>query len=345
MLKAFGRSRERTALIADLADGHRRETMGVLRIAFLSALALELAATISVAVVAVAVGLRVLEGVLDLEPALTVLVLAPEAYVPLRRVAGEFHSAAEGVEAAGRIFEMSPDPASDPAESPPGASAPIGRPPRITLEGLEVHRRGSAALRGLSIDIEAGSWLALTGPSGSGKSTLLAAVLGLAPLHRGRIVVDGEDVGEDLGRWRGRIGWVPQDPHLFPGSIAANVRFGLPGADDDDIETALRLAACDFVFALPEGAATEIGERGSLLSAGERGRVALARALVRRPDVLILDEPTAHLDALTEAAVLDAVARLRPAVTIIVAAHRPEAARRADRIVALGDPARGEECR
>jgi thiol reductant ABC exporter CydD subunit len=335
-LKVYGRSREQVAAFASLSDRHRRETMGTLRIAFLSAFVLELAATISVAVVAVAVGLRVLDGGLGLEAGLTVLILAPEAYLPPRRLAAEFHAAAEGVEAAAEILDGLEAPA---GERPPrGTASPPARPVPIAVEGLTVAYPGRAgpALDRVSLDVRDGEYLAVAGPSGSGKSTLLAVLLGLVPITGGRILVAGTDLTSlDLTAWRRRAAWLPQQPRLFHGTVADNVRFGAPGAGDDEVRRALAAAAAGFVDDLPDGIATFVGEGGARLSAGERSRIALARALLRRAPLLLLDEPTAHLDPLTELAVLDSLDRWRGSATIVLVGHRPVAAARADRVLWL----------
>jgi len=334
-LKVFGRSREHLAVFTELADRHRRETMGTLRLAFVSALALELVATISVAVVAVAVGLRVLGGGLELEAALAVLILAPEAYLPLRRVAAGFHSAAEGVEAASRLLDDIEARATSPA--PSGTAVPSAPVP-IVLDTVSVSFAGrdTPALDGVSLRVEPGEYLAVAGPTGSGKSTMLGLILGLVARDRGGIEIDGvaiEDI--DLPALRRSMAWVPQDPHLFAGSIADNVRFGRPEADEHEVRTALERAAAGFVRDLPAGIHTAVGELGARFSAGERTRIALARALVRRAPLLLLDEITAHLDPLTELTILDALDDLRHGCTIVAVAHRPALAARADRVLHL----------
>jgi len=299
-----------------------------------------------VAVVAVAVGLRVLDGGLGLEAALTVLILAPEAYLPPRRLAAEFHAAAEGVEAASEVLDGLEAPG---RELPTRGVAPApGRPVPIAVEGLTVAYPGRArpALDRVSLRIQDGEYLAVAGPSGSGKTTLLAVLLGLVPASAGRVRVAGTDLASlDLAEWRRLVAWLPQEPRLFHGTIADNVRFGGPGAADDEVRRALADAAADFVEDLPEGIATFVGEGGARLSAGERSRIALARALLRRAPLLLLDEPTAHLDPLTELAVLDSLDRLRGSATIVLAGHRTAAAARADRVLWLEDgrsPAAGE---
>jgi len=334
-LKVFGRSQEAVSRFGRLAEAHRIETMATLRIAFLSALTLELAATISIAVVAVAVGLRVLGAGLELQPAITVLILAPEAYLPLRRLAAEFHSAAEGVEAAGRILDEIETKTTEPSR---GTRVPPDRPSITLLDATVGYGdRADPVLDGFSLEIAANDYLAVAGPSGSGKSTLLDVILGFVGPETGRVAVDGVPLNEfDHSLWLKRIAWFPQSPHLFAGTIADNVRFGLPGASDDLVEGALRDAGAGFIGDLADGTATTIGERGAGLSAGQRSRVALARALIRQAPILLLDEPTAHLDPITELAVLDTLDGLRDRCTIVVATHRTAVATRADRVVHLG---------
>jgi thiol reductant ABC exporter CydD subunit len=333
-LKVFGRSREAVDRFTGLAEKHRSETMGTLRVAFLSALALELAATISVAVVAVAVGLRVLDGGLELEPALAVLILAPEAYLPLRRLAAEFHAASEGVAAAAQVLDEIE--AVPPA--PTGNESVPETPGAIRLDGVTVTLPGrtAPALDRLTLEITPGEYLALAGPSGSGKSTALAVLLGFTLPSDGRVTVGGTPLADlDAEQWLARIAWLPQSPRLFAGTIADNVRFGRPEADDAAVRAALEAASAGFVFDLPAGPDTPIGEDGARLSAGERSRLALARALVRAAPLLLLDEPTAHLDPITEMAVLDTLDALRGRCTIVLAVHREHVIARADRVVRL----------
>ena len=275
-----------------------------------------------------------LDGGLGLQAGLTVLILAPEAYLPPRRLAAEFHSAAEGVAAAGVILdslEAAPRPARGTAPAP-------AHPFPVEARGLTVAYPGRPvpALDGLSLRLEEGEYLALSGPSGAGKSTLLAVLLGLAPITAGEVLVAGQSLaGLDPASWRRLIAWVPQQPRLFHGTLADNVRFGAPRADDAAVARALEEAAAGFVADLPLGLDTPLGEAGARLSAGEQARVALARALVRRAPLLLLDEPTAHLDPLTEMAVLDSLDRLRGSCTIVVVAHREAVAARAGRVLRL----------
>ncbi|MCB5912225.1 thiol reductant ABC exporter subunit CydD, partial [Streptomyces pinistramenti] len=259
-LKVFGRAKAQAASIRAITGAYRRATLRTLRIAFLSSFALELLATLSVALVAVGIGMRLVNGQLDLYTGLMVLVLAPEAYLPLRQVGAQYHAAAEGLSAAEEIFAV--------LETPLRASgtAPVPAGTALTVEGLTVRHPGRSAdsLPATSFEVRAGETVALVGPSGAGKSTLLSVVLGFTEPSAGRVLVDGQDLAslspED---WRSRIAWVPQRPHLFAGTIAENVRLARPDADDAALRGALRDAgALDFVDALPDGAATRLGAVG-----------------------------------------------------------------------------------
>jgi thiol reductant ABC exporter CydD subunit len=335
-LKIFGRSRAQLHTIRSVADDYRRRTMAALRVSFLSSLVLELLASVSVALVAVAIGLRLLAGHLSLQTSLFVLVLAPEAYLPLRQLGAEYHASAEGLSAAQQVFDVLDRPAPrrgwrmdvpDPAWHPI-----VVQSVRFTYPG-----RDDPAVDGAGFEVYPGELLALTGPSGCGKSTLLAMLLGFVQPDEGAVVVGDMDLATaDPDAWRRRIAWVPQRPHLFAGTIAANVLLGLPGAAPAEVREALAAAGlADLVAALPDGVDTLLGERGAGLSAGERQRIALARAFLRKPRLLLLDEPTANLDGRTEAAVLDAVGRLACGRTVVMVAHRPALLALADRVVDL----------
>ncbi|MEW2359500.1 thiol reductant ABC exporter subunit CydD [Spirillospora sp. NPDC029432] len=336
-LRAFGRTAHQSRVVRELAGEHRRATVAALRVAFLSALVLELVCALSVALVAVPVGLRLLDGRLALATGLLVLVLTPEVYLPLRALGARFHASAEGVAAAERAFAVI-----DAAPSPtPGAAAPVpgGGAPEIVLEDVTVRYPGARhpALAGVSLRIAAGERVAVTGPSGAGKSTLLLVLAGLCPVESGRVLVDGVDLsGLDPAAWRARLGWVPQRPHLFAASVADNIRLGDPAATMDRVREAARAAqAEEFVTALPGGYGTVLGERGAGLSAGQRQRLAIARAYLTGAPVMLLDEPTARLDLRSERLLVDAAARLLEGRTALVVAHRPALLGLADRVVRL----------
>ncbi|MFI0712604.1 thiol reductant ABC exporter subunit CydD [Streptomyces inhibens] len=335
-LKVFGRAKAQAAAIRTITSEYRRATLRTLRIAFLSSFALELLATISVALVAVGIGMRLVHGELDLYTGLMVLVLAPEAYLPLRQVGAQYHAAAEGLAAAEEIFAVLETPLPVPGTAP----APEGT--ALAVEGLVVRHPGRTAdsLPATSFDVRPGETVALVGPSGAGKSTLLSVLLGFTAPARGRALVDGQDIASlSPESWRQRIAWVPQHPHLFAGSIAENVRLARPDADDAAVRTALADAgALDFIDALPDGMATRIGESGAGLSAGQRQRLALARAFLADRPILLLDEPTANLDGETEEAIVAAVRRLAVGRTVLLVVHRPALLAVADRVVRLPDP-------
>jgi ATP-binding cassette, subfamily C, bacterial CydCD len=336
-LKVFGRAKAQAAAIREITERYRRTALSTLRITFLSSLILELVATISVALVAVAIGLRLLSGSLDLRSALFVLVLAPEAYLPLRQLGANYHASAEGMAAAEQLFAVLEAPA-----APRGSRTDVPDPAvaDLVVQGLRVAYPGRSepALDDVSLTVQAGEVLALAGPSGCGKSTLLGVLLGLVAPERGSVRVGDVELAElHPDAWRARLAWVPQRPHLFAASIADNVRLGRAGASTDEVRAAIAAAGlADAVAGLPKGLDTMLGERGVGLSAGERQRVALARAFLRDAPLLLLDEPTANLDGRTEDEVLQAVRRLARGRTVVLVAHRPALLALADRVVALG---------
>ncbi|MGA4849961.1 thiol reductant ABC exporter subunit CydD [Streptomyces sp. G5(2025)] len=337
-LKVFGRAKAQADSIRRITGEYRQATMRTLRIAFLSSFALELLATISVALVAVTIGMRLVHGEMDLYVGLVILVLAPEAYLPLRQVGAQYHAAAEGLAAAEEIFEVleTPVPTAGAGAAPSGA---------LSVEGVTVRYPGRAsdAVSGAAFEVSPGETVALVGPSGAGKSSLLNVVLGFVRPTEGRVRVGGVDLADvSPERWRERIAWVPQRPHLFAGTIAENVRLARPDASEAQVREALRDAgALEFVDALPAGAEAPLGEDGAGLSAGQRQRLALARAFLADRPVVLLDEPTAALDGGTEAEVVEAVRRLAVGRTVLLVVHRPALLAVADRVVRL-EAARGE---
>ncbi|MFE9661633.1 thiol reductant ABC exporter subunit CydD [Streptomyces sp. NPDC005955] len=338
-LKVFGRAKAQAESIRTITGDYRLATMRTLRIAFLSSFALELLATLSVALVAVTIGMRLVHGGLDLYTGLVILILAPEAYLPVRQVGAQYHAAAEGLAAAEEVFEVLE------TEVP---TAGTGAVP-VASEGLELRfdavtvrhpERSVDAVSRVSFAVSPGETVALVGPSGAGKSTLVAAALGFVRPRDGRVLVGGADLaGIDRDSWHRQVAWVPQRPHLFAGSLAENVRLARPEADDTALRAALRDAgALEFVDALPAGVDTPLGEDGAGLSAGQRQRLALARAFLADRPVLLLDEPTAALDGETEAGIVDAVRRLSVGRTVLLVVHRPALLAVADRVVTLSLP-------
>ncbi|WP_093655529.1 thiol reductant ABC exporter subunit CydD [Streptomyces wuyuanensis] len=339
-LKVFGRAKAQAEAIRKITSEYRRATVKTLRIAFLSSFALELLSTLSVALVAVGIGMRLVHGDLDLYTGLVVLILAPEAYLPLRQVGAQYHAAAEGLSAAEEIFRV----LETPVRAGGTASVPAARGVRLELDSVTVRHegRGVPSLEAASLTVEAGETVALVGPSGVGKSTLLDAVLGFVAPDEGTVRVGAPGrkpvdlTSLDRADWHRHIAWVPQRPYLFAGTIAENVRIARHGADDAEVLAALREAdAQDFVAALPQGVETVLGEDGAGLSAGQRQRIALARAFLADRPLLLLDEPTAALDGETEAGVVDAVRRLARGRTVLLVVHRPALLSVADRVVEL----------
>jgi ATP-binding cassette subfamily C protein CydCD len=337
-LRAFNRAAAEAASLESAGERYRSETMGTLRIAFLSALVLELLAMLGTAMVAVVVGTRLAQGDgISFEHAIGVLILAPELYLPLRQLGAQFHSAADGLAATGPIFdalELAPAVARD------DASLPIPNLMRSTIRfegvGYSYNARPERVLDGLDLELRPGECVALLGPSGSGKSTVASLLLRFADPASGRVAVGDHDLRDlDLAAWRRTLAWLPQRPHLFAATIAENIALADPGADRDRILRAARAAGAGFVESLPEGFETRTGEGGAQLSAGEARRIGLARALLREAPLLVLDEPTAHLDADTAASVTEAIVRASANRTTLLITHDEALARRADRVVFL----------
>jgi len=352
-LKVLGQSQARAEKIDAVGEQYRLATLAVLRVTFLSALVLELAATLSTAVIAVQIGLRLLYGRLGFADALFVLVIAPEFYMPLRQLGARFHAGMAGVAAARRIFALlDAPPAAAPPSQPAGRSRVQPSPAALSFETLAfeaVHFAypggGQDALRGLSLSIGAGQQAALVGASGAGKSTVAYLLLRFGEPQGGRILVDGRPLAElPVEVWRQSIAWVPQRPFLFHDSLAANIRLGRPGASQAEVRAAARLAELDeWIETLPAGYETPVGEQGARLSGGQAQRLALARAFLRDAPFLILDEPTAHLDVAQEALIAAATQRLRQGRTTLTIAHRLSTVQHMEQIFVL-EAGRVVEC-
>jgi ATP-binding cassette, subfamily C, bacterial CydD len=335
-LRAFNRGVAQAARIEVVSDEYRRATMGTLRLAFLSGAVLELAATLGVALIAVTVGVRLDHSSIGFQAALTVLILAPELYLPLRNFAAQYHASADGLAVTDRLLGLIEQPSaivSGPAPPPSPHDATI----RLEHVSFSYPARDTAVLEEVDLELVPGETVALVGESGCGKTTVASLLLRLCEPTAGRLTVGGTDLATcDTAGWRAQLAWVPQDPTLFRGTVADNIRLGDPYAPDEQVRAAAALAGADiFVRDLPNSYDTLVGEGGRRLSAGERQRVALARAFLRDAPFVILDEPTANLDPASAALVGEAVERLRVGRTILVIAHRPELAARADRVVRL----------
>ncbi len=337
-LKVFGRAKAQAEEIRKVTNQHRIATMGTLRVAFLSALVLELAATLATAVVAVEVGLRLLAGHISYQTALLVLILTPEAYLPLRNVGAQFHASMEGATAVQQVLDILETPVPHPPGPGMRAPRPVG-PVSFRDVTLCYPGRPTPALADVSLTVHPGEHLAIIGPSGAGKSSLLALLLRFAEPTAGLIEVDGHDLAcLSADQWRACISWVPQRPHLFTASIAENIALGRPGSRLADIRQAASLAGADeFIEAMPGGYTTQLGERGLQLSTGERQRIALARAFLRDAPLLLLDEPTAHLDPFSAQQLQASLAALIVNRTVIQVTHNLAIAAHASRTLTLTD--------
>lgn len=351
-LRAFNRGQAQLPKIAEAADLYRRTTMGTLRLSFLSGAVLDLATTLSTALVAVTLGVRLVGGQVGLRPALTVVLLVPELYAPLRQLGSMFHASADGLASAARILDVL-----ESGDAVPAAPASTvrskrrgcgGAPTRalpdpahsvVRLRGVSVRFAGRVvpALDRVDLAVGPGELLAVTGPSGSGKSTLGQVLLGVRLPDEGQVLVDEWGLAlDDLDDWRRHLAWAPQHPVLLHASVASNIALGRPDTDRDVVEAAARAAgAHSFVAALPRGYDTVLGSGGRALSPGQRQRLGLARALSRDASLVVLDEPTVHLDAASVDHVARTVAGLRGRCTMVVITHDPRLVAVADRRVVL----------
>ncbi len=331
-LQVFGRAKAQAEGLARTEAAHRRETMQTLRLSFLSALVLELLATLSVAIVAVSVGFRVVFDQLDLRTALFVLILAPEVYLPVRQVGVHYHDSADGMAAAETAFALidgTEREAWEPGAAGPGVALAV-RDVSHTFPGSE-----APALPPVSFEAPVGELVVITGPSGGGKTTLLNVLLGFLRPTQGEVLVDDGPGPDAARRWRRRLAYVPQNPGMIHGTVADNIRLGAPDAGQSTLRDALdRAGAPELSLEQP------VGDAAVGLSAGERRRVAMARAIVRveqaGADVIVLDEPTAGLDAEAEARLIEGLRLL--AATAVVVSHRPAMIAAADRVVGIGSP-------
>jgi len=341
-LKLFGRSRDQIGTIAQVSDRFRDTTLSVLRVAFLSAFALEMIATISTAIVAVEVGLRLLYGTLQFEQAFFVLVLAPDFYLPLRLLGTRFHAGMAGVAAAGRIFEILETTDNRPQTTDDGRQMTVCGP-WSAVRFSDVHFAYDdgqrSALNGVSFEIKVGQRVALIGATGAGKSTVASLLLRFIEPQRGEIVIDDaplRDISPQV--WREQIAWVPQNPYLFNDTVVANILKAKPTASMEDVIKAAQLAHADeFIHSLSQGYGTLIGERGARLSGGQAQRLALARAFLKDAPLLIMDEATSNLDVENEALIQDSIERLlyAPRRTALIITHRLSTVMRADQIIVL----------
>jgi thiol reductant ABC exporter CydD subunit len=354
-LRAFNRGSAQIASIRESTDRYRRTTMSTLRLSFLSGVVLDLATTLSTALVAVTLGVRLVAGGVGLRPALTVLLLVPELYAPIRMVGTLFHASADGLAAVGRILDVLDRPR--PFAAGPMAAGvtgngygavpdPATEPIRLRSVTVRYPGRPASALERLDLDIHPAELVAVVGASGAGKTTLGRVLLGLTRPDEGVVLAGGRPLADvDPEAWRTRVAWAAQHPTLIPGTVTENIALGRPDAAAAAVEDAARRAAAHpFIQRLPQGYATVIGAGGRGLSAGQRQRLGLARALLRDASLLVLDEPTVHLDAVAARRVADTVEELRASRTIVLVTHDRDLAARADREVRLDAGRRVDPC-
>ncbi len=337
-LKLFGQSKAQTQNIAKVSDQFRDTTLKVLQVTFLSAFALELLATISTAMIAVEVGLRLLYGQMHFQEALFLLILAPEFYLPLRMLGLRFHAGMSGTTAAQRIFQILDTPVTS-NQLAVGSQQFVKEISSIEFKSVSFTypSETKSVLQNINLTIERGQQIALVGKTGAGKSTLISLLLGFIQPTQGNIIANrtSQVTNQELLNY---IAWVPQRPHLFHDTVAANIRLGKHNATDEEVASAARAAYLDeFIESLPDKYETVVGESGARLSSGQAQRLALARAFLRDTPILILDEPTSGLDPETESALEESTRRLMQGRTVITIAHRLNTVFNADQIVVLED--------
>jgi len=336
-LKVFGRSGSAHQRITQLSDAFRQRTMNALRLAFLSGMVLEFMTSAAIGLIAVTLGIRLLNNGISFQHAFLVLLLTPEFYRPLRELGTHHHAGMEGKAAATRVSEILAT--STPIYTSASSSQHPDSPLSITFTGITYSYTNSThpAVQDINLTLPYGSCTAVVGHSGAGKSTLVNLLLRFIEAQDGQVSVNGIPITElPVALWREYIALVPQRPYLFSGSIRDNIALARSGATEQDIEQAAELAgATDFINQLPQGYETEIGERGTRLSAGQLQRLAIARAFLKDAPLLILDEPTSSLDPESEHLIRFAVERLKHNRTVLIIAHRYNTIANADQIVVL----------
>jgi ATP-binding cassette subfamily C protein CydD len=342
-LKMFGASGREAAEIARASEEYRKTTMSVLRIAFVSSFMLELISTVSIAIVAVICGLRLLSGAMSFLPGYFILLIAPEYFLTLRTLGTYYHSRMDAVSAAEHIRGMLGEDADGVGAtgSPAKGNRRTGGfgPPAVEFSEVRFSYPGRPVFDAASFSIKPGEHVAMTGETGSGKTTIINLLLGFITAERGSITIDDDALSELEPRaWLDRIAWLPQRPTLFHGTIRENIRLGRLDAGEPEIREAARLAGLDALIShLPSGLYTPVGERGEGLSGGQAQQVALARLFLRNPGLVLLDEPTAHLDEESARLLSEGIRLLTKGRTTILVTHRPDAAEAMDRVLVVGD--------
>ena len=335
-LKIFNRSQQQIEMIGDISDKYRVTTMQVLKVAFLSAFALEMLTTLSVAIIAVEIGLRLLYAKMTFEQAFFILILAPEFYQPMRNLGTSFHAARTGKDAAERVFDfLGIEPDLMPIGTQPVPPAPL----TIHFENISYTyaERTEMALQDINFSLHAGEKLALVGTTGAGKTTIANLLLRFIDPINGQMRIGAVPLPEiDIEAWRKQVAWVSQNPYLYHASIINNLRIAKPDATQAELEQAAQQAhILDFIQSLPTGWQTSIGEHGTRLSGGQAQRLAIARAYLKNAPLLIWDEATAHLDLLSEEQIRLSLHELMADRTVLLIAHRLATVQQADRILVL----------
>lgn len=343
-LKLFGRATVQEETIRRMSERYGEITLKVLRVAFLSSFVMEMGATLSTAIVAVEIGLRLLYGGIPFEPALFILLLAPEFYLPLRSLGTQFHASMDSAASAGRIFDI--------LETPTQAVQGTGN---VTAADMTIHhalafqdvhysypkaddeQTSKEALQGISFAVQPGQRVAFVGTSGAGKTTIASLLLRFMEPTQGKITVDGQSIQQLAAQeWRKLVAWQPQHPYVFNTTIAENIRLGCTDAPMEDVVKVARAADIhDFIQTLPQGYETVIGERGTRLSGGQVQRLSLARAFLKNAPILIVDEATSTLDSESEARVFQTINQVMKDRIVLVIAHRLNTIQNADQIVVL----------
>jgi ATP-binding cassette subfamily C protein CydD len=338
-VRMFDAAQRETREIERTSDEYRTLTMSVLRVAFLSSFMLELISAVSMAIVAVLSGLRLLSGHMDFRFGFFILLIAPEYFLTLRMLGTFYHSRMEAVSAAEQIEEFLATPTGEAPSSAVAAPAPAWSAPAIGFHDVSFSYGGKPVLQGASFQIPRGEHVALVGESGAGKSTILALLLGFAAAQAGSISIDERSLSDlDVTQWRHRIAWLPQGPTIFHGTLRDNILLGRSEASEEEVRDAVRLARVDeFLARLPSGVDTLLGDGGQSLSAGQAQRVALARLFLRRPVLVLLDEPTAHLDAESALLAREGINALTEGRTAIEVTHKLPALPSMDRVLVLRD--------
>lgn len=339
-LKIFNLSKKQSEIIRNVSNQYAMVTLNVLRIAFLSALTMEMLATISTAIIAVQVGLRLLYGQISFLNSLFILILAPDFYFPLRQLGAAYHSGMDGIQSAERIFEILDFPLMDiPKNENQNRICFASAPPDIQFQNVNYsyQNRTRASLDGIDFQIPSNSITTLVGPTGSGKSTILSLLLKFILPEKGMITLSGTDLQKiNSDDWRKQISWVPQFPYLFNDTVRANLLVAKPSADVSEVISAAERAHLhSFVSKLPDGYDTYIGEGGSKLSGGQAQRIAIARAFLKNSWLLLMDEPTKNLDLETEEMISDSFEQLTRNKTVLIIAHRLSTIRKSGQIVVL----------